>query len=141
MDISGKIIAVLDPQTGTGRNGEWKKQDFVLEIYDGKQGSTYPSRICFNIWGADKLSQYNIQVGQEVTVSLDFSAHEYNNRWFNDVRAWRVTPGANQGGMTQPMAPGASPAEPFSAAPAAPVANGETQTPAAGNDESSDLPF
>ena len=37
MEIAGKIIQVLDMQSGVGRNGtEWKKQDYVLETADRK---------------------------------------------------------------------------------------------------------
>ena len=47
MEISGKIIAILPLQSGTGRNGtEWKKQDYVIETHD-----QYPKKMCFNLWG------------------------------------------------------------------------------------------
>jgi hypothetical protein len=40
MEITGTLLHLLTPQTGTGKNGQWKKQDFVIET-----GDTYPKKI------------------------------------------------------------------------------------------------
>ena len=88
MEITGKIIAALEPREGvskrTGNN--WKSQEFVIETTDGQ----FPRHCVFRVFGEDRLRQFNIQVGQELTVSFDIDAHEYQGRWFNDISAWRV---------------------------------------------------
>lgn len=85
MELSGKIIAVLPLQSGTGKTGnEWKKQDYVVETHD-----QYPRRMCFNLWG-ERIDQFAIQLGEEVTVSFDIDCREYNGRWYNDIRAWKI---------------------------------------------------
>ncbi|MDR2918726.1 MAG: DUF3127 domain-containing protein [Tannerella sp.] len=86
MEIRGKIIIVQPLQTGEGKNGVWKKQDYVVE-YD--QHSQYPRKMMFNLWG-DKIDQFNIQEGQAVKISFDIDCREYNGRWYNDIRAWKV---------------------------------------------------
>jgi hypothetical protein len=86
MEISGKVIAVQPVQTGEGRNGVWKKQEYVIE-YD--PNSQYPKKMMFNLWG-DKIDQYNIREGQKLQVSFDIDCREYNGRWYNDIRAWKV---------------------------------------------------
>jgi len=86
MELSGRIIAVTPLQTGEGRNGTWKKQEYVIE-YD--PNSQYPRKMMFNLWG-DKIDQYNIQVGQNLRVSFDIDCREYQGRWYNDIRAWKV---------------------------------------------------
>lgn len=136
MEISGKIIAALEPRGGISqRTGNpWKTQEFVIETHD-----QFPRRCVFNVFGEDKLRDFNIQVGEELTVSFDIDAREYNGRWYNDIRAWRV-----QRGVV--AAPTANPA--VAAAPAA-AANipSPTQAPATpampGADEGTadDLPF
>ena len=89
MEITGKIIAVLPERGGTSKTGnEWKMQEYVLETHE-----QYPRRVCFNVFGADKIAQFNIQAGEELTVSFDINAREYNGRWYNDIRAWRVERG------------------------------------------------
>lgn len=89
MEITGKIIAVLPERGGVSKTGnEWKMQEYVLETHE-----QYPRKICFNVFGADKIAQFNIQVGEEMTVSFDINAREYNGRWYNDIRAWKVERG------------------------------------------------
>ena len=101
MEITGKIIAVLPERGGVSKTGnEWKIQEYVLETHE-----QYPRKICFNVFGADKISQFNIQAGEEMTVSFDINAREYNGRWYNDIRAWRV-----ERGTAPALAPEYSPA-------------------------------
>ena len=89
MEITGKIIAVLPERGGVSKTGnEWKTQEYVIETHE-----QYPKKICFNVFGADKIAQFNIQAGEEMTVSFDINAREYNGRWYNDIRAWRVERG------------------------------------------------
>ncbi|MBE6312888.1 MAG: DUF3127 domain-containing protein [Bacteroidales bacterium] len=87
MNISGKIIEVLPLQSGMGRNGEWKKQSYVIEYNSSSQ---YPKKMMFTLWG-DKISQFDIKKDQQLTVDFDIDCQEYNGRWYNDIRAWRVT--------------------------------------------------
>ena len=138
MEITGKIIAVLPAQSGVSqRTGNpWKSQDYVIETHD-----QYPKRCCFRVFGEEKINQFNIQLGEEMTVSFDIDSHEYQGRWFNDVRAWAVNrniqaPGAVPGAGVAPAAPipGVAPAAPAEA-PFPP------QQPAAEGGSADDLPF
>ena len=87
MEISGKIIVVLQTNSGTSRatGNPWMSQEYVLETHD-----QYPKKICFRVFGEDRIKNFNIQAGEELTVSFDIDAHEYNGRWFNSVNAWAV---------------------------------------------------
>lgn len=123
MEISGKIIVATDVRSGeSARTGsKWMAQDFVIETHE-----QYPKRCVFSVFGEDRLREFNIQVGEELTVSFDIDAHEYNGRWFNNIRAWRVQRGnvaEEQAGA--PVAAlttdSASVAPTSPAAPAAPV--------------------
>ena len=115
MEITGKIIAVLPAQGGVSqRTGNpWKSQDYVIETHE-----TYPKKCCFRVFGEDKISQFNIQMGEEMTVSFDIDCHEYQGRWFNDVRAWGVNRNIqpNPGVGMAPIA-GVAPAPGVAAAP------------------------
>ncbi len=128
MELAGKIIAVLEARGGVSKTtgNSWKIQEYVIETHE-----QYPRRMCFNVFGEDKINQMNIQVGDELNVFFDINAREYQGRWFNDIRAWkveRVVPGAPAG---QPMPQGA-PAQ--QAAPAQPV-------DFSSNSAADDLPF
>ena len=99
MEIKGKCVAVLPLQTGQGKNGEWKSQDFVIET-----GDQYPKKVCVNAFG-DKI-QYIPEIGQEVNVSFDVESREYNGRWYTTVMAWKIEKaGAGQSPSSNSVAP------------------------------------
>ena len=86
MEITGKIIAVLPEQGGVSKNGnEWKKQEYVLETHD-----QYPKKVCFQLFGADRIAQAAIQPGEELTVSFDIESREYMGKWYTNINAWKV---------------------------------------------------
>ena len=127
MELAGKVIAVLEPRGGVSKNGnEWKVQEYVIENHD-----QYPRRMCFDVFGADKIQQFNIQVGEELNVFFDIDAREWQGRWFNSIRAWKVE---RVNADAQQMPPMDAPFPPLNAAPAAPV-------DFSSSDEKDDLPF
>ena len=142
-EISGQIIAVLPTRSGTSAKGTaWSSQTAVIETRE-----QYPKKVAFDVFGADRITQFNLQVGEYVTVSYDIDAHEYQGRWFNAVRAWNVVR-ANQAtqqppqqqAYPQPQQPpvnnGWQP--PVNAQPQAPF---PPQQQAASQGKSDDLPF
>ena len=130
MDATGTIIAVMQPTGGVSqRSGNtWMKQEYVLEI-----PAQYPRRICFSIFGEDRIKQFNIQQGeQNVAIQFDIDAHEYNGRWFNEIRAYNVL----RAMAAQPVQSAAAAQQPQQA-PFPPQVNAQGQ-PAQPQD---DLPF
>lgn len=99
MQITGNIVVVCPIKSGVSQQGkEWQSLDFVVEI-----PGQYPKRVVLNIFGQDKINQFNPQVGeQNVTVDFDIDAHEYQGRFYNQVRAWNITRLGQQGGYQQP---------------------------------------
>jgi hypothetical protein len=85
MDITGKIMQLLPLQSGQGKNGVWRKQEYIIEL-----GGQYPKNVCFNIWG-DKIDSFQLKVGDEVKVEFDLESREFNGRWYTDVKAWNVS--------------------------------------------------
>lgn len=130
MELTGKIIFASEPRSGiSNRTGSaWKSQDFVIEWIE----NNFPRHCSFTVFGEDRLNQFNIQVGQEYTVSFDIDAHEYQGRWFNDIRAWRVMP--------PQAAPAAAPA-PQAVAPAPQAEVPAPTAPAPEDNPEEDLPF
>ena len=132
MELQGKIIVALPERSGTSARGEWKSQSFVVETHDA-----YPRKMVFDVFGSDRLARFNIQVGQEVMVSFDIDAHEYNGRWFNNIRAFDVRlvdPSAVGAQPVAQPAPAAAPAASAAQAPFPPVQDG-------GDGNADDLPF
>ncbi len=145
MEISGKIIMVLPERGGVSqRSGsEWKVASYVLETME-----QYPRKCCFEVFGTDRIAQFNIQVGQMLTVSLDIDAREYNGRWYNQIRAWKVVP-YDPNAVAVPAdpnagfgaAPQAAPFPPAASAAPAPAAAPAPEAQAFSGESNDDLPF
>ena len=142
MDISGKIIQKLPLQSGESKTTgkPWQIQSYVLETQE-----QFPRKVCFEIFGEDRIKNNPCNVDDIVTVSFDIESREFNGRWYTSIRAFRV----QQGDTTGNAAPVAAPSQPVAApaAPAAPAqpmggnANVQTFDAAASQDENTDLPF
>ncbi len=143
MEIVGKIIQALPEQGGTSKNGNpWKLQAYVLETQE-----QYPRKVCFEIFGEDRIKNNPCKIDDVVTVSFDLESREFNGRWYTSVRAWKVQQGAQAAAAPaqvsyQPAPAAAAPAAQPVAQPAAPAAPAaDTATFDASSDPSSDLPF
>ncbi len=86
LEITGKISQILPLETGESKNGQWKKQFFILDFMDGN----YPKKVCISAWGDKTDSLRNLLPGSDVKVSFNVDSREYNGRWYTDVKAWRI---------------------------------------------------
>ncbi len=85
MQLKAKLTQLLPIQTGTGKNGEWKKQDIIVET-DGQ----YPKKVCISIWG-DKINEGQLQIGNLLQIDFDIESREYSSKWYTDIKAWKIT--------------------------------------------------
>lgn len=87
LEITGRIIAALDKRTGVSNatGSAWSVQQYVIETHE-----QYPKKMCFDVFGEERIKQFAIQIGEEVAVSFDLDAREYQGRWYNSIRAWKV---------------------------------------------------
>ena len=148
MEMTGVVIAVLPERSGTSQRGEWKSQSFVIETQE-----QYPKHLCFEVFGADRIAQFNIKGGEKITVQFDIDARQYQDRWFNSIKAWNVI----RPGQQAPVQCGYNVGNPQTGAQAAQAAQqaamagayGQTNSsntlppkqPAQPQGDSSDLPF
>jgi len=83
---TGKVLQILPEIKGTSARGEWKKQEFILEVEDGQ----FPKKICFSVMN-DKNGIFDkIKPNTEVEVSFSIESREYNEKWFSNINAFRV---------------------------------------------------
>jgi hypothetical protein len=90
MEVKGKVIQLLPLQSGMGKKGQWKKQEFIIETQ-----AQYPKKICLSAWG-DKVDQFRLTVGDVVTVAVDLESREYNGKWYTEARAWKLEKSGDQ---------------------------------------------
>lgn len=122
MQLTAKLIQLLPMQSGTGRNGEWKKQEFIVETE-----AQYPKKICISVWG-DKINESQLQIGNMLAIDFDVESREYNGRWYTDVKAWKIET-ASVGFVEGQDVPAVSPEAGFPTPPPLPA------------NETDDLPF
>lgn len=135
LELEGRISRKEAKQSGQSARGAWVKQDFILEYQDGN----FPAEVCFTSFGNDKVAELDrFQVGDLVKVSFNLRAREYNGRWYNDVRVWRISPA----GQSQAQAPVAAAPAPqsYGAVPEQAPAPSLDDMPAE-DDSANDLPF
>ncbi len=84
IQITARLIQLLPIQTGTGKNGQWKKQDIIVET-DGQ----FPKKVCVSIWG-EKIDDGQLQIGNTLKIDFDIESREYNNRWYTDLKAIKI---------------------------------------------------
>lgn len=141
MDLTGTITVVMPAQSGVSqRSGNaWMSQEYVMEI-----PGQWPRHIVFRIFGEDRIKQFALRQGeQNVTIQFDIDAHEYNGRWFNEVRCYNVLRSVGQQPYQQQPPSGYAPnaAHPQTgAAPFPPQVNSNGQ-PMQGQGSADDLPF
>ena len=142
MDLTGKVIAILPANSGVSqRTGNpWMSQEYVIEV-----PGQYPRKCMFRIFGEDRIKQFNIQMGEDITVQFDIDAHEYNGRWFNEIRAYNIQRGAVMPPVAGAPVAGAPDASPFP--PQQPMGGTDAAAPfppaqePAGEGSTDDLPF
>jgi len=100
MELTGKLLQLLQVQTGQGKNGPWQKQEFVIETAD-----QFPKKVCFSLWGEKVNDLKNLTPGSMIKVQFSLESREYNGRWYTDAKAYRVEPAATQSGTPESLPP------------------------------------
>ena len=80
MQLSGKVIKVYEPQSGTSDRGAWVRQSFVIETIDN-----YPKRVCFEVSNPNLVNL--VSVDDLVVVTFIVMSREYQERWYTTVKA------------------------------------------------------
>lgn len=86
MYIQAKVLRLFDIQTGQSARGSWKKRDFLVETI-----AKLPRKINLSLRG-EAVDQFKFNVGDALKISIDIESREYNNRWYTEVKAWKIEP-------------------------------------------------
>ena len=124
LEITGKLYKVLAEQTGAGKNGSWVKQEFVIETAE-----QYPKKVCCAAWGDKVPTVKNLKLGDNLKVSFNIESREYNERWYTELRAWKIE-ASSEGADSSSPAPVQKETFP-----------GDVTTFTADSGDSDDLPF
>ena len=84
LNITGEVTKVLDEESGEGRNGPWRKRAFILTT-----PGEYPRDVCVIQWG-DNIDKFAVRTGETITAYIDIQSREFKERWYTDVKAWKI---------------------------------------------------
>lgn len=85
MNIAGVIKFVGDIQSiQTKEDKIFQKREVVIETEE-----RYPQSLMFEVTGED-VKHVSLVTGNKVLVELNVRATLYNNRWYNNIRAWKI---------------------------------------------------
>lgn len=97
MELTAKLIKLLPEQSGEGKNGRWVKQDFIVETME-----QYSKKVCISVWG-DKTDLIKTQnPGDVLKISINIESREYNEKWYTDIKAWKIEKDAPSAGQDSP---------------------------------------
>ena len=88
ISFTGRIIAQGQIQMGTSQNGtQWSSCEYTIE----ELNQQYPARAVFQVFGSDKIQQFNILLGEIITAHIGLKARQSKEgRWFNQLDCWKV---------------------------------------------------
>lgn len=107
MEVNARVIQVLEPTKYVSRKTGTEQYiyGFVVETINEQ----YPKKMYMQVFGTDKWTQFNIQVGKEYSLRFDVGSREYNGRWFTELTcfsAYAITAnGQTNGQATTQAAP------------------------------------
>lgn len=85
LELNGKLVKLLPVQSGESARGPWKKQEMIIETNE-----QYPKKVAITCWG-DKVDEIqNLAEGTNLQIAINVESREFNERWYTDVRAWKI---------------------------------------------------
>lgn len=89
MEFQGRVFKLLDQKVGTKADGsEWRSQDFIFEYFEVPE-QRYADRVVLTVMN-ERIREYDLHEGEEVRIGFSHSCREYNGRWYNDVRIYKL---------------------------------------------------
>ncbi len=87
MEITGKLVQKLERETGVSNSGKtWEKQSILIE----QAGADYNKEVAISFFG-DKIKKLrDIEIGSDVSVSVNLSSREYNGKYYHNIDGWFI---------------------------------------------------
>lgn len=135
MEISGKVVAVLEPQSYVSKKDG---NTYVTNIFVIETQGQYAKKVAFKVLGDERFKQMGVTVGKNYNVSFDVESREWNGKWFTECSAWKTV---CLDGQQQPQAQANTSIPQANTSPVPPLAQENANNGGGGEQEKDDLPF
>ena len=89
MEFQGRIQKLLPIRSGKKQDGsEWQSQEFVFEYYE-RDSDRWSDKVVLTLMG-DRIKDADLHEGDEVRIGFGHSVREWNGRWFNELRVYKL---------------------------------------------------
>jgi len=87
MEIIGKLVKVLDLESGVSKSGkEWQKQSVVID-----NGDEFNNLIAVSAFG-DKVDKLNrLELGMDVSILCNVYSREYQGKYYHNIDGYHFT--------------------------------------------------
>lgn len=86
MELTGKFIKVVSEKSGTSQStgNSWTKKEMLFDISSG----SYSKQVVVGFLNDN--SKHTFVEGQQVSMSVDVTSREFNEKYYTDVTCWKV---------------------------------------------------
>ena len=87
MEVNGKLVKVLDLESGVSKSGkEWQKQSVVIDT-----GGEFNNLTAVSAFG-DKVDKLNrLELGMDVTILCNVYSREYQGKYYHNIDGYHFT--------------------------------------------------
>ena len=88
MEIRGKLVKILDLETGTSKAGkEWQKQTVVID-----SGDEFNNLTAVSAFGEDKIKHLNkLDIGMTVAILCNVYSREYKGKYYHNIDGYHFS--------------------------------------------------
>lgn len=88
MEFKGRIERLLPIRKGVRNDGtEWHSQEFVFEYHE-HDTDRFSDKVLLSVMN-DRIKEYDLHEGDEVTIGFGHNIREWQGRIFNEVRIYK----------------------------------------------------
>jgi hypothetical protein len=87
MEVTGKLVKILDLEQGTSKSGkDWQKQSIVID-----NGDEFNNLTAVSAFG-DKVDKLNrLELGMDVTILCNVYSREYQGKYYHNIDGYHFT--------------------------------------------------
>tara|TARA_R100000655_G_scaffold107288_1_gene157530 strand:+ start:532 stop:906 length:375 start_codon:yes stop_codon:yes gene_type:complete len=88
MEISGKLVKILELETGTSKAGkEWQKQTVVID-----SGDEFNNLTAVSAFGEEKIRHLNkLKEGMDVSILCNIYSREFKGKYYHNIDGYHFT--------------------------------------------------